>query len=240
MAANVWVAFPSANPKRARETLLKWTAMGYRHAVLLSPSDLTTGAGMEPTGADIEVRHVPYMGYYAACNYLCAMLVEKHGADVVVCAGDDMDPDPNKNAWTIAEECRAYAGGDLWICQPSGDRQGWIADKKHPEGGTAAADRICGSPWLSAGYIRRGYGGRGPWPYQYHHYFGDEELKIVAECLGILWQRRDLTHDHRHWSWGRSAKEPHHAAFQMHRIADQRVFRERKAAGFPGSDLEPA
>jgi len=232
MAANVWVAFPSANPERARETLLKWTGMGYRHAVFLDP-----GAGS--TGADIEVRHLPYRGYYAACNYLTSLLVEKHGADVVVCASDDIDPDPNKDAWTIASECIAHFKSDVWVCQPTGDRQGWVADKKHPEGGTAAADRICGSPWLSAGYIRRGYNGTGPWPYQYHHFFGDEELRGVSERLGVLWQRRDVTHWHRHWSWGHTKKEIYNTAAQMHWQADQRVFRERASAGFPGSELEP-
>lgn len=237
---NVWVAFPTANPERARETLLKWTAMGYRHAVLLNRGDGTTGDGMGATGADVEVKHVPYCGFYAAGNYLSALLVEKHGADVVVCANDDIDPDPNKEAWYIASECQNHAKSGLWICQPSGDRQGWIADKKHPEGGTAAADRICGSPWFSAEYIRRGYNGTGPWPSYYHHFAGDVEASAVYERLGLLWRRRDLTHFHRHWSWKHTKKEAYQEATQSHWKNDHLIYAKRQLLNFPGSDLAPA
>lgn len=236
----VWVAFPSANPDRARETLLKWTAMGYRHAVMLNRGDGTTGEGMEATGADVEIRDVPYCGFYAAGNYLSSLLVEKHGADVVVCANDDIDPDPNKTAWEIAEECFDKHLDGLFVMQPSGDRQGWIADKNHPEGGTAAADRICGSPWFGHAYVRRGYGGTGPWPHHYWHFAGDVEASAVYARLGILWRRRDLTHFHRHWSWKHTKKEAYQDATQLHWKSDHLIYDARLKAGFPGSDLEPA
>lgn len=234
----VFCAFPTANPDRARETLHKWREMGYESAVLLNHGDGTDGGAMDAAGADHVIRHVVYDGFYRAGNVLAQWLVSVHKADIVVCANDDIDPDPNKTAQEIAAECVAhFAPSDCWVMQPSGDRQGWMADKRHPEGGTAAADRICGSPWFSAGYIRRGYEGRGPWPTHYVHFSGDCEMDAVALRLGILWRRRDLTHFHRHWSWGHTPKEPYQAKTQTHWNDDERILRQRRESGFPGSAL---
>ena len=125
--------------------------------------------------------------------------------------------------------------------QPTGDR--WMVHKD----GTAASDRICGSPWMGREFIERINGGAGPfWP-EYFHFFCDEEMKQVAEQLGILWQRRDLTQKHEHWQRPTNdrtvrldATRPAYLA-KAHQNAGEagKLFKERKAAGFPGSEALP-
>ena len=228
MAANVWVAFPTANPPRSRETLAKWRERGYSSIALIDPDQMDLD-----TGADITVRHIPYQGYYHAQNYLCRRALDQ-GAIAVVCAGDDMDPDPVADPARVAAECFARSGSSLFVMQPCGDTQG------RDSSGRSAAERICGSPWVGPEYIRRGYQGRGPFCEDYHHQFGDEEAKIVAERNGALWMRGDLTQLHRHWSWGHMPKAPYQVAAQKFANQDQKTFIARKAAGFPGSGLAPA
>jgi hypothetical protein len=83
----------------------------------------------------------------------------------------------------IAKECTAHFGGTFGVMQPTGDR--WA---------NGSIDRICGSPWLGREFCTRMYHGKGPMYGGYLHMFGDEELQHVATRLGVLWQRRDLTH----------------------------------------------
>lgn len=153
------------------------------------------------------------------------------------------------------------------VMQPTGDRWGehrgthkWEPWPDHPErcircgqgedspphAHGAYADRVCGSPWLGREFCARMYGGKGPyWP-EYTHMGVDEELQAVALKLGVLWQRPDLTHYHRHW--GR-AQEGHQYAEAgsmpeflkaANSVAEwdryKRIFNARRAAGFPGSE----
>lgn len=75
------------------------------------------------------------------------------------------------------------------VMQPTGDRF---------DGGSI--DRICGSAWLGREFCRRINQGQGPlWP-EYKHMFVDQELQEVALKYGVLWQRRDLIHLHRHFA----------------------------------------
>lgn len=120
------------------------------------------------------------------------------------------------------------------VMQPTGDR--WLDSK-----GQCAIDRICGSPWIGREFAKRINQGRGPlWP-EYHHMFADEELQNVALKYGVLWQRRDLIHEHKHWARPRGYREdmPQWAAAinsPEEWRASQTLFSERKAAGFPGSE----
>ena len=99
----------------------------------------------------------------------------------------------------------------------------------------------------SGGNLRGGpIRGRGPYCEEYFHMGGDEELKCVAENLGVYWARPDLTHFHQ-W-FGRDGDQHQGVtvpipaymarAYGPEEWAHfQRVFTERKAAGFPGSEL---
>ncbi len=58
-------------------------------------------------------------------------------------------------------------------------------------------------------FCRRANGGLGPLHPEYFHMHVDEHLFEYAKMLGILLQRRDLTHFHNHWGLnGRSEDMP--------------------------------
>jgi GDP-D-mannose 3',5'-epimerase len=216
MVGDVWYAIPSINVARCAESFEAWHKMGYKCAVLVDKGKPACAQ------ADHVIEVEQYGGYYQAVNRLARELVEKHNAAIVVTGGDDMFPDPKKTATEIAVEFFARFPDGFGIMQPTGD----------PMPGT---DRICGSPWMGREWIRRAYSGRGPmWP-GYVGFFGDEELKNVAEALGVLWQRPDLAQRHDHYTRkGGPAKLDYQAANEKKCWApDMATFTRRRSDGFP-------
>jgi hypothetical protein len=114
------------------------------------------------------------------------------------------------------------------VMQPTGDR--WSDHLG------VIIERICGSPFLGREFCRRINQGEGPFWREYRHNWADEELQLVAQKLGVLWQRPDLIHLHRHslrhpgGQWA-----PHQQGFSRDYREFQPLFNARKAAGFPGS-----
>jgi hypothetical protein len=159
----------------------------------------------------------------------------------VVTGGDDTDPDMNHSPEEIEADCLAHFGGTFGVLQNTGDRWGenepW-ARAQFPDA-PAYIDRICGSPWIGREFARRMNQGKGPfWP-EYQHMFADEELQCVAQRMGVLWQRRDLTHHHEHPRRDGVARTPDFAGeiySSEHWQASKLLFDSRKAAGFPGSE----
>jgi len=228
---SVWYAIPTANPPRAARCLKRWREMGYRTAVLLDAESCPRVRKI--AAADLSVYVQRYPGWPAAVNYLALDLTVDHDATIVVTGGDDMLPDPDHAADEIAEEFLTHFGPELLgVMQPTGDPMGIDRD------GVPAAARICGSPWLGRGWVGRAYNGHGPLPAGYHHYYMDEELQLVAERLGLLRQRPDLTQRHEHWTRrGCGPQTDYQRRNQLHWGADRQLFNERRAAGFPGSGL---
>jgi hypothetical protein len=192
---------------------------------------------LSPEGISLERRTYP--GYGAAVNELVKLiLLTDREASWIVTGGDDVEPDPNRRPDEIARQCSQHFRGTFGVMQPTGDR--WGEDRNQPNysGRGAYIDRVCGSPWLGRDFCRRMYGGHGPLFHGYRHMFVDEELQAVAQRLGVLWQRRDLTHFHRHWarveirvacpSFLAEANSP------LHWQESQSLFRSRAATGFPG------
>ena len=79
----------------------------------------------------------------------------------------------------------------------------------------------------------------------YHHMYADEELKEVAEKLGVYWARPDLIQLHQHW--GRRPGDEFATMADcpdfmlpmntpQHWNESQNLFNERKAAGWPGHE----
>jgi hypothetical protein len=216
---SVWYVFPSCNPARAERACRAWRERGYRTAVLLD-------YGLPTVGADIELYESPYQGYYRSANRLCRLAVGR-GAEIVVAGGDDMLPDPTRTAAEIGGEFRERFPNGYGVMQPIGDD-------------LDGTDRICGSPWLGRTFILRSYGGRGPYWAEYGHFFGDQELHEIARAQDVLWQRRDLTQRHEHWTRAGSAGQ---TDYQLrngneHWHRDEALYHQRSAAGFPGH--EPA
>lgn len=251
---SVWFAIPSKRPPAEAEPVLKlWRERGYLIAILRDAGDLPL------EGYHLEVRNGHYPGYGAAVNLLVRKILEVDaGAAWIVTGGDDVEPDLAHSAGEIADstleyfralnncvspiECRCTFG----VMQPTGDRWGdeaW-SRARWPDA-PAYIDRICGSPWLGREFCRRMYQGAGPLFAGYQHMYVDEELQAVAQHLGVLWQRRDLTHVHRHWGRKPGASEADIPDFLKHANSApewaraKTLFDTRKAAGFPGHEPIP-
>lgn len=216
----VWFAIPTKkDPVGVAEAVAPWRGKGYKIALFRDACDA-------PCEADLIVSG-QYRGYPKAANELChAVFREDAEADLLCVAGDDMHP-PHLEADQIADECTAHFGGTFGVMQCTGDRRGF------DHSGRAAAERICGSPFLGRDFCRRWNGGIGPfWP-DYFHYYADEELHDVSMAAGILWQRQDLTirHDHPIWT-GKPNPDYMQKALKGWRN-DEEIFKERKAFFFP-------
>jgi len=213
---SVWFAVPSARPDGG--TIQLWREKGYRIAVWRDRNEIP---------ADLILMG-EYPGYAKAVNALCR---EVRYADPdltwIVTGGDDIEPDP-KSPLEIAKECTQHFSGTFGVMQPTGDRWG--------SGQHIYSEHVCGSPWLGLEFCQRMYGGEGPfWPGWWHMYV-DEELYEVAKALGVLWQRPDLIHYHRHWV-REHEPEPEHLKDKNWTLrAHRNLFMDRKQAGFPGHE----
>ena len=252
---SVWYCIPSARPPEEAEKVLKlWRERGYKIALWRDAKDHPFGR----VGSNHLIQLItggPYPGYAASVNKLIAFVMGNDpSAEWFVTGGDDVEPDLNHTAEGIAEECSAHFGwhgnpkafgiipgaaySTAGVMQPTGDRFA-----------SGSIDKICGSPWMGREFCLRMYGGKGPfWP-EYTRFFMDEELQLVAQKYGVLWQRPDLIHLHR-W-YGRADKSltsgtrptspPEHLKHQEARWnPEKEIFERRRAAGFPGSEPKTA
>lgn len=240
---SVWLTIPSARPPaEANKALQCWREMGYKIALWVDDlSEIATPKRI----ADVTTGTAEYPGYAVAVNTLIRDIWTRDPtADWFVIGGDDTYPDPNKGADEIAVELfdhfyRSRGLPPFGVMQPTGDRYA---------GGQI--DRICGSAWIGRAFAQRVNEGNGPlWP-EYTHMFVDEELQEVALKHGVLWQRPDLTQLHMQWcrdsaaidSGAHETRPPDHITHDgytpQHWAKYEKLFKERKAAGFPGSELK--
>lgn len=211
----VWYAIPSANLDRARQCVARWRQLGYRTAVWLDREG--------DTGADYVHVERRYPGYFVAVNRLAQFLVRERNATIVITGGDDVDPDPNRCAGELGEEFVTRFPDLLGVMQPTGDSLERTASQ-------------CGSPWLGRAWVVRAYGGRGPFPRVYKHFYGDVELKQVAERLDVLWQRPELCQYHDQWRrrGGAEARTDYQRRnYDRYFRRDKLLFVLRRAIGFP-------
>lgn len=225
---DVWVLIPTAQKEHVPAQLSKWTGRGYRAALWV---DFMPSQEIHQF-SELKIQG-PYPGVWRAWNALAKTVFAAYGRNnVVVLAGDDMDPDPNHTAQEIARQyLERFPTGD-GVMQPCGDPQGKAYSDTH-SGGAPAAARICGSPWLGYDWVTYAYSCRGPVNGEYVAFFADEELKLVAERANRLWMRPDLSHFHRHWSWGHAPRQDYHERNQKSWSKDKDLFEQRKAQGFP-------
>jgi hypothetical protein len=254
---SVWFCIPSARPPgEAEKCLRKWRERGYKIA-------LWVDQGREVPACDFWMSGAKYPGYAMAVNELVRTVIDTEIGEWFVTGGDDTDPDPNRTAEEIAAQCSLEFGlrnpevsarGTLrpkstyGVMQPTGDR---FAFSKHPypgfPNGSAPIDRVAGSPWLGRDWCLRINQGNGPLWSEYTHMFADEELQNVAIKHGVFWQRPDLIHSHHHFqresdaidSKAIGAPPPAHLIevnSTEHWLKYKKLFEQRRAAGFPGSE----
>jgi len=212
----VWFAIPSASVERCRLRLPAWREMGYKIAVLQNQE-----RGDIP--ADRCVWADDYPGWAESVNILCRDIVPK-SADIVVSGGDDMLPDPERDAGRLATEYFERFPDGFGVMQPAGDGYMW-------------AKHYCGSPWFARPFFSRMYGGRGPMHGGYRHNWADYELYWVARGMGVLWMREDAEQRHEHFT--REGEDPP-AWWQANvSAADEKdcsLFLARKYRHFPGHE----
>jgi hypothetical protein len=240
--SNTWLCLPSARPAaEVAQWLTRWTSRGYKVA-------LWRDDGLPIEGASVTMGG-EYPGYAVAANALIKHVLERDPeCDWVVSCGDDTWPDPNHTADEIAGQCSQHFAEIEWglnvklfafgkrinlatfgVVQPTGD------DWADPLG--KIIDRIAGSPWIGRSFAERINGGIGPyWP-EYRHNWLDEEIMLVAQRLGVFWQRPDLIHFHDHcmrYPGGKWAPHLQWVSEDYRRMKP--IFEARKRMGFPGSN----
>ncbi len=196
---NVWFAIPSIRPEGG--TIPLWRKQGYRVAVLRQ--------GRLLTDCELQIPTDQYKGWAPSVNILAKWILEHDPkAEWIVTGGDDYEPDLAYEAQEIGDQCTRYFGAllspenaTLGVMQPVGDRWGDTTASRKTYGDNRGAyiDRIAGSPWMGRAWCEGSYEGNGPMYAGYKHMYADEELKEVAEKLGVYWARRDLTQLHKHW-----------------------------------------
>lgn len=242
---SVWLAIPSCRPlAECGPRFERWRAQGYKIALLRQGESAVRFC-------DVEFHAVEYFGWANSINVLSKYILStKPAAQWIAAGGDDTLPDPNHAAAEIAQQCSVHFGSmapghnTFGVMQPTGDR--WLdtpeSRAQFGENRGAVIDRIAGSPWMGREWCERAYGGRGPMFAEYHHCWADEELQLVAERLGVFWQRRDLCHHHDQWLRENQDITPDRVIPQSHFVAsasydrERPLFEERKRLGFPGSD----
>lgn len=242
--SKVWYVIPSKRPPDEAEPVLRqWQDRGYRVLV------------QRDTGEPLLVPFIerPYAGYAEAVNHLVLNYALKDPeCEWVICAGDDMLPDPNNSAEEIAHGCSQYFARrnerkydfnpqTFGVMQPTGDR--WLVNGPGTKPGSEC---VAGSPWMGRSWCERINGGRGPlWP-EYFHCGEDEELQAVAIKYGVFWQRPDLTHYHAHWGRPREGEKLAPVTRMPEFLARansqeewqkmKRLLAERKSQNWPGTD----
>ena len=220
----VAVVFPTANPERAHRAACAWSERGYEVRVLIDGDTKLIDRSVFS-----RVLHAPvYGGYFQAANELTSDAIY-NGVDICVVAGDDMFPESEHTAQELAEEYFDHFGSGFGLMQPTGDKLPCRA--------------FCGSPWMGREWIERINEGRGPYHPDYFQSHGDSEVQALAERLEVLWQRPDLTQFHDHYVRPGSMVEA--TEYQTQNLSkwwahDEKLFLERKAAGFPGAWPVPA
>ena len=92
--------------------------------------------------------------------------------------------------------------------------------------GSLSGSRVV--PGSGREFARTGVQGKGPYCEEYFHMGGDEELKCVAENLGVYWARPDLTHFHQ-W-FGRDGDQHQGVTVPISRIYGKGVWAGRMGA----------
>jgi hypothetical protein len=213
----IWYAIPTANIKRAEQCFRAWKEKGFRTAAFID-----TGASI-PKYVDLCISD-SYPGYFAAANHLVSKIDSVDCfADIIVTGGDDVFPDPNFTAVDLGKQFYDHFPDGFGVMQPIGDSM-------------PGTEKICGSPWFGRGWLDRAYEGNGPFFSGYLSFFGDEELKLVADSLGALWQRKDVTQFHNHWTRsGGPRMEQYQIDNQKNWQRDESLFLEREDAEWPGA-----
>lgn len=210
------VVFPTVRLQRAAETAARWKRAGFMPLLMVNE---IYGAKYPENCGVIKKSH--YEGYFREINLLCHIAFTQARADVVVCAGDGIWPDPDMDGPTAGALFATKFPNGLGVMQPIFD--------KFPAG-----EGSCWAPWIGRTFYEQFYEGSGPFSHEYMQYFGGHELFDVTTKEGLLFQA-DVYHqvncqNPRDWQGEHNYKE--------YLDKDQSMYRERKVNKFPGSGMD--
>lgn len=213
MSPDVWAVWPTVNIERSQNMIEYWHALGYKVAILINPPCQP----QDLLDAECVVVQYEWQGFPKAGNILCRTVT----GDIVVVVGDDVFPDPIKDAREIGDEFLERFPDLFGVMQPTGDKYAWT-------------HKCAVSPWIGRGFIERAYDGKGPFWEGYYHYFSDQELQEYATEQGAFQQREDITQFHDHWQRKDGVRRPSYLMEAKRRWrGDKQIFEARKAKGFP-------
>lgn len=217
MKKDIWTVWPTVHKEQTNKMIDVWHEKGYGVGVLVNLP--MTNDMFEK--ADVVIVQNQWEGFPVAVNLLC----ENVFGDIVVVAGDDIYPDPDKTADEIAEIFLEKFPDTFGVMQPTGDKFGDY-------------DKCAVSPWIGKKFIEKAYEGNGPYWEEYFHYFSDRELQEYAIKMEAFFQCKDITQYHDHWQRKENPKRPEHLMKAKNRWhADQRIYKQRLIKGFPnGTD----
>lgn len=195
-------------------TQIEWiitTDPPFERAVL---NEIKSVLALRPIDIKFEVQTVPPF----CCNRGWNMAAKLATGDFLYLVPDDVDPPQN---WDLEVESRFGSFMKTPVCPRV----------LHTDDGTKA--QMLTHPIVNrAWYDRQGY----LMPPVYQSMFDDTELGEVAYASGSVIKALDLKFDHRHWVYGKRAKdeavdEPQNGSARME--SSRRCFDWRKARGFP-------
>lgn len=236
----VAVLMPIAHEAKCKANLPLWAERGYDLLLLQDKYRFDVagfvGPALRNCRSVVTIHEgTEYVGWPKAINFLVRGDIARNEPrfdlypewrhDLFIAAGDDMRPDPKRTAQEVAERYFSRFPSGEGVLQPTGDD--WTDSMGR------IAERICGSPIFGRVWAQQAYNGAGPLCPEYHNFYADEELLSVTSRAGLLWQDRELSHYHDHWSRrgdSRTATEFH---TQNWWEEDKATFERRRAAGFP-------
>lgn len=209
------VVFPTVRMGRAAETVARWRRAGFTPLIMIND---IPGAKLPDDCGVIKKTH--YEGYFRECNLLCNIAFSQARADVVVCAGDGIWPDPDMDGPSAGALFASKFPNGIGVMQPIWDKfPGWEGN--------------CWSPWIGRGFWQQFYENAGPFSHEYMQFFGGCELYDVADKEGLLF-RTEAYHQvncqhPRDWQGEHNFKE--------YLEKDQSKYLSRKMDKFPGSGV---
>lgn len=215
---------PIAHEDLCRQVLPLWADRGYD--LLLLQDKYRFSVDYLGQRSTVFYREGPYAGWPACVNFLTAEAVNR-GYDLIVAAGDDMEPTPHLSAEQVASRYFDRFPDGRGVMQPVGDT--WCDSMGK------VSMRICGSPIFGLWWATKAYGGTGPLCSEYKNYFADEELLAVTFSAGLIWQDDQTSHEHLHWSRLGKPKPETAVVTQEWWSADEATFCRRRISGWPGA-----
>lgn len=226
---------------RSNNNAAKWRAAGYQVAVV---TDLPQTSCRGFDAHKMFFMHQKYDGYYRVMNNMVKALVQERSADIVICAGDGIEPPAGKRGHDLAALFATKFNNGFGVMQPCADAwhaermqagtQKWAQHRMHQ---TRPGNERCESPWLGRKFITEANSGMGPYCTKYDQYFGDHELFDVAQEMGCLWRNNSLVQISNHWAkaGGPDAADYQIKNFEKSYEKDWATYRARKQAQFPAA-----